>query len=171
METSEVLNKIGQYYTSRLKENLKADGNYATGKLDRSIGYRVDGNSLIIMASGKSAVLLGLSSGRKPSSKNPSEQMVTRVVEWMKAKGMRPLVRRDRFEYKNGNKKLSKRAGRFRKQTPTAWRKAAFSLGKSMLRKGYKGSQVISKSYRQLENQIDGDIGDAFNDWLGDKLK
>ena len=157
MEVSEVLNKIGQYYTSRLKENLKSDGNYATGKLDRSIGYEVKGNTLIISAKGANAELLSISSGRKKSNKLPSAEMVSRVVEWMKAKGMRPLSRTKK--------------GKFKKQTPLTYRKSAFALGRSMLRRGYKGSQVISRSYRQLEKTIDTDVFKAFNKMIDDKIK
>jgi hypothetical protein len=156
MDNSDVLNKIGQYYTARLKENLRSDGNYATGKLDRAIGYRVDGNTLVVTATGSAAVLLSLSSGRKQSNKLPSREMVTRVVDWMKAKGMRPLSR---------NKK-----GRFLKQTESTFRKSAYALGRSMLRRGYKGSQVISRSYRELEKNIDADILAAFRKGLEDNL-
>ena len=158
MTNEDLLNKIGSYYVSKLRSNIKSDAGKSTGKLGRSIYYRVNGNELIIGSTYANDLgLLGLSEGRRPSKKNPSRTMVTAVVDWMKAKGMRPLSRQ--------------RRGRFRKQTEATYRKAAWNVSRSMLRKGYKGSRVIERSYRQLEKKIDKDILDHFNMAIEENLK
>ena len=158
MDIDKLLNKIGSYYAARLRRNLKAEGNFATGGLDKSIRYRVDGNTLNIFSEyGEGQALLSVSEGRKKSGKNPSKLMITRVIGWMKVRGMRPLIRG--------------RGGRFRKQTESTYRKSAFAVARGILRKGYAGSRVIERSYRELENKIDKDILKEFNMSIETELK
>jgi len=145
MDSKEALTKIGKLLISKLRSNLKAEGHYATGVLDRSFDMLVAEKELRILAD---ASLFAISEGRKKSNKLPSGEMVSRIAQWMRAKGMRPLSR---------NKK-----GRFLKQTPLTQRKSAFAVSRAILRKGYKGSKVIERSYNDLESKIDKEILDLF---------
>ena len=97
--------------------------------------------------------------------------MVSRIVLWMKARGMQPLVRRSKQENRSVNGvKLKNRGGRFRNTSESVFRKAAFGIGMSILHDGYKGSQVISRSYRQLEKTIDADVFSAFNKMIDEEF-
>ena len=60
--------------------------------------------------------------------------------------------------------------GRFKRNTESTFRKSAFAVGRAILRDGYKGSQVISRSYRQLEKTIDADVFSAFNKMIDEEF-
>ena len=150
MDSKEALTKIGKLLISKLRSNLKAEGHYATGVLDRSFDMLVAEKELRILAD---ASLFAISEGRKKSNKLPSGEMVSRIVQWMRAKGIPPLVRREKGQ---------RRGGRLRKNTESVFKKAAFSIGMSILHKGHKGSKVIERSYNDLESKIDKEILDLF---------
>lgn len=160
MDFRSVLTKIGDYYTAQLRSNLRSDGNYATGDMDKSIYYDIDSTGKILSVKSDLAdgvAILSISEGRKPSQKNPSEEMVDNVMRWMKARGMQPMVR---------NKK-----GQFRSRKGySARRSSAYGVSKAILRKGYQGSDVIMRSYFKLESTIEKDIMTAFKEQVKDNL-
>ena len=161
MDFKTVLSKIGDYYTAELRNTLKQDGNYATGELNKSIYYDIDSTGTILtvksdLAGGKA--ILSISEGMPPTTKNPSSEMVDRIMTWMKARGMQPMVR---------NKK-----GQFRaRKGYSARRSSAWAVSKKILRDGYKGSGVITRSYQKLESSIDKDLLDAFKLQIDEELK
>lgn len=141
MDNKAIFDKIGRYYVAELKKQLSLDGNKASGDLSKSIKYVAKDDGVDFYGQ---AYLNALSEGKKPTNKNPSDEMVTRVVRWMKYKKMRPLSRQ--------------RKGRFRKQTPSTYRKAAWSIAKSINRKQWKGSRVILRSYKKVEGLVEKEL-------------
>lgn len=172
-KNKELLEKIAVYYIAQLKADLKAEGHYATGRLEKSIEHTVKDNEISFWSKYTNELaLLGLSEGRrKEETKNPSNLMISHVVAWMKAKGMRPLVRREAGEnrFVKGNR-LKNRGGRFRKVTPSIMRKAAYAVARGILRKGYEGSGTIERTYRKLESRIDADILEAYKKHLEEEV-
>jgi len=138
----DALRKIATMYVSKLKENIAADGTVASKKLLNSIDYRITDKGFDLL----SEKHLGtVSEGKKPTSKNPSPEMVRSIVSWMQYKRI-PI---------RGAK------GRFKRQTPVNYKRAAFGIAKQInknqTRNKYRwqGSDVIDRSFRQLEGKID----------------
>lgn len=147
------LARAGREFVKQLKSDVK-NRHYASGRMMRSIDYRVVDNVVEIIADRS---LSDISYGTKPTGKNPSEAMVSRIVEWMKYKNMRPLARG--------------RGGRFRKQTPSARRSAAFAVARGILQKGIKGSGIIEQAYAKVSNKIEGHIMVAFKERIKEELE
>lgn len=169
MNLDVVLHKVGDKYVAELKKTLRQDRNVATEGLLDSIYYTVKDSVLSVYAND---YLLAISEGRKPSSKNPSGDMVSRIVKWMKARGMQPMVRRTAQENRSvKGKRLGNRGGRLRKISDSTRRKAAFAVGRGILREGYSGSRVIKRSYDKLRSEIGDDVMDYFENEVDKSLK
>lgn len=147
------LARVGREFVKQLKSDVK-NKHYASGRMMRSIDYRVVDNVVEIVAD---EALASVSYGTKPTNKKPSKQMVSEIVKWMRYKNMSPLARG--------------RGGRFRKQTPSAWRSAAYAISRSILQKGIKGSDVIATSYAKVANKIEDHIIVAFKERIKEELE
>ena len=147
------LARAGREFVKQLKRDVK-NQHYASGRMMRSIDYRVVDNVVEIVAD---EALASVSYGTKPTNKKPSKQMVSEIVKWMRYKNMSPLARG--------------RGGRFRKQTPSAWRSAAYAISRSILQKGIKGSDVIATSYAKVANKIEDHIIVAFKERIKEELE
>ncbi len=132
------LRKIGKKYVAELKNRLAADGKVVTGDLEKSIKSNVVDNAVVITAN---SYLDVIDKGKKPTSKNPSTAMVSRIARWMQYKGIRP----------RGFVGLSDRR----------YRKAAFGMAKSINRKGFKGSGIIMRSYEAIEGNVRKEISES----------
>ena len=176
MDYSELLNKIGAYYVSQIKADLASEGHRVTGRLSKSIYHEVRGKDTLVVGSTytSDSGLLSLSEGRKPTNKkpNPKGEFVSHVEEWMRKRGMQPLVRRTASEGRTvKGVGLRNRGGRFRKVTPSIRKKAAYAVAIGILRNGYSGSQTIGRSYKKLEKKIEKDIIDAFKMKIDEEFK
>lgn len=145
MDLKDSLMKIASMYVAKLKSNIASDGTVASKKLINSIDYKVTENGFDVF----SEKYLGtVSEGKKPTSKNPSPEMVRSIASWMRYK--RIPIRGYR--------------GRFRKQTPLNYKKAAFGIAKKIntneTRNKYRwqGSDVIDRSFKSIENNIDSTL-------------
>lgn len=76
-----MLNEIGRTYAERLKLNLKKDRSYASGSLEKSISYRIDGSKLIIESAEH---LWWVSKGRKKGKMPP----VSNIKKWVSTKNI-----------------------------------------------------------------------------------
>jgi hypothetical protein len=135
MDFKAEIEKISEAFIEEIKNELREKNNVASGDLIDSLKTKANEMSADIEFN---SYLLSISEGRKPSNKNPSKDMVERVVSWMKYKRMRPLARRSN--------------GRFRKQTPATWRSSAFAISKSILSEGYKGTNAINKAWESVDD-------------------
>ena len=132
------LRKIGNMYVAELKNRLAADGKVVTGDLQKSIKSDVVDSAVVITANSYLGVVDG---GKKPTSKNPSRAMVSRVARWMQYKGIKP----------KGFVGLSDKG----------YKKAAFGMAKAINRKGFKGSGVIMRSYEAIEQSVNKEISES----------
>lgn len=137
------LDKIGKLYVSELKNRLLRDGNIASKDLSKSITHKVVSDGVEITAN---RYLSAVSEGRKPTSKGPSPLMVSRVARWMKFKGYKP----------RGTGKLTERK----------YKKAAFVIARSINRRGWEGSKVISRSFKSIESNIDKEISESLKETI-----
>jgi hypothetical protein len=145
---NKALKKIGKYYATELRMELKKKGHYATKDLDNSIDDEVIGNVLNISAN---KYLGALDGGSKPYSKSDDAKRIDRFVRWMKSKNLVPRAGRDK-------------KGRFKKNTKSEsnYRKAAWIIARSIGLKGIKGSDIIKNAYTRLEGEIEKDLLDAY---------
>ena len=137
------LQKIGRMYKAELRKKLASDNNVASGKMSRNIKFTTNENSIDFVFE---EYLGAISEGKKSTSKNPSGQMVSKIAKWM--------------QYKN----LSIRGyrGRFQRQTSSNYRRAAFAIARSINRDSWRGSDVIMRAYKSIEDNISDEILDAF---------
>ena len=135
------LKSVGRYYVTELKNQLAADGKEASGRLIKSIKSSVSDNTINISVNEKDYIG-AISEGKKATSKEPSPAMVSRIAEWM--------------QYK----KLSIRGyrGRFVRKTPMNYKRAAFGIARGINRSSWSGSDVIMRSYRNIEKNISDEL-------------
>lgn len=140
------LDKIGKYMVSQIRREMTKRNLKSSGNLYNSLGYDVDDNELNIESLDYGSVILG--EGSRPSSKKPSEQMVSRIQRWMGYKNMQALARG--------------KGGKFRKRTPNSLKMTAWLISKRILERGIKGSNIIEDSVKKLENRIEKGIVEAY---------
>ncbi len=140
------LDVIGKYMVSQIKREMTTGKRKASGDLYDSISYSKSEDGLVVTSLDYGSVILG--EGSRPTSKSPSQEMVSRIERWMGYKGMQALARG--------------RGGRFRRRTPSAIRSAAWNLSKRILERGVKGSNIIQTAVKRLEKRIDSGILQAY---------
>jgi len=145
------LNKVGKMYVSQLKSNISRDRNVASGELLQSIRYKVSDDGINFFWK---EYLGAISEGKKPSQKNPSFGMISRIAKWMQYKKMSIRGYRGRFQAKNAKN----------------YRRAAFAIARGINRKGWSGSGVIMRSYRQIENNISEEILKSFKKGIEENI-
>ncbi len=137
------LGKIGEYYVQELKKQLTQDKKLASGDLLNSITSNANKNVLRITAN---RYLGAISDGKKATGKAPSVEMVSKVSKWMQYKKL-PL---------RGYR------GRFQRQTSSNYRRAAFAVARSINRSSWEGSNVIKKSFKAIEGNINSELVKAY---------
>lgn len=154
----DALDKIANMYISKLKENMISDGTVASRELINGITYRLKENGFEIL----SAKYLGtVSEGKKATNKNPSKEMVSKVADWMQMKNMTPRGYR----------------GRFQKHTRSNYLRAAYGISKRINENRTKnkyrwqGSDVIDRSFKQLEGNIDSLMVEALKSSIDEALQ
>ena len=143
---NEALNEAGKLIKSKLRVAASDDGFKASGRLDKSFDYSVVANELQVKAEKYAGALSeGISTGGR-GSKEEFEKMQLNIIQWAKAKGIRPQVR---------DKK-----GRFQKVTDRTWKSLGYVLSRSIRRKGiskrfgYKGSGFITQVKSSMEKKL-----------------
>ncbi len=144
------LHMVGSYYVEEAKTQLKIDGTDATGRLSKSIGYRlIDGSIDIVNTIHGKAI----DEGSNPSSMGSdkvSASYISNIMEWASAKGIRP------------------RSG--------SMRKMANAIARSIKKRGiikrfnYSGSNIFDRVYKKLEERIGVDIAAGYAQDIKNKL-
>lgn len=147
------MQNYGKLYKKKLKQKLKQDGNYATGKLDESIKYETSVKGIDVEFSLIAEKYIGaISEGRRAGRIPPS----TSILEWARAKGIKPL--------KGGD-------------SPTNMKRMSFAIARSigvhgMLQKyGFKGTGIIDFVYKSLSDKMGEDLFNAYKKDLEEQLK
>tara|TARA_R100001510_G_C7471616_1_gene87630 strand:+ start:41 stop:502 length:462 start_codon:yes stop_codon:yes gene_type:complete len=86
VQLEEVLNTLGQVIVKDIKNNLRAKGKRATGKLISGLKAQALGNELIIKSIGAEKYQSIVDLGRKPGKGVPPKNL----LEWIKIKNIRP---------------------------------------------------------------------------------
>ena len=141
---------VGAYYVEAVRTQLKADGTHSTGKLSKSVAYKiVDGSIDIVNTDYGKAVDEGSSPASSGFDK-VSKQYIDNIIEWASAKGIRP------------------RSG--------SMRKMANAIARSIKKKGiierfnHSGSNIFDRVYKKLEKKIGVDIAAGYAEDLKNKL-
>ena len=147
------LKKYGKLYKQKFKDELKKDGNYASGELYRSISYKTKStikySTLDLLANN---YIEQISEGRRVGRIPPSND----ILEWARAKKIKP---------ENGPDTESNR------------KRMAFAIARSigmhgMLSKlGFRGTKIIDNVYNSLSEQMGNDLFEAYRIDLEAQLK
>ena len=148
------LNAIGISVASEIKKLAKKDGFDASGDLDNSITYKVEGNTVTVEGN----KYIGAISGGINKKKFPN---VDRIKQWAKDRGIQPR-----------NKK-----GRFVARTDANMNSLAFVIGKSISERGiskrfgYKGSGFLEEMEKNVVKNVTEMIAEAYKLDIIVKLK
>jgi hypothetical protein len=90
MTIEELLDRAGADYVKQIRDNLASTGTDATGETSRSVGYRVvqSGNRIRLEVYGSRPYFPTVETGSKPSTKNPSPEMVRKISKWKEIRGI-----------------------------------------------------------------------------------
>lgn len=148
------LNAIGISVASEIKKLAKKDGFDASGDLDKSITYKVEGNTVTVEGN----KYIGAISGGINKKKFPN---VDRIKQWAKDRGIQP----------RNNK------GRFVARTDANMNSLAFVIGKSISERGiskrfgYKGSGFLEEMEKNVVKNVTEMIAEAYKLDIIVKLK
>ena len=127
---NKTLEKAGQLIVARMRDNLKQQKANASGKLSDSISYTikdtVEGSSLLIGMEDYGPIV---DAGRGVSRGGGSANWKPKIIQWMKAKGIRP------------------KAG-------VSMETAAYLIYRKINQKGYRPKPFIQISIDQVVNDI-----------------
>lgn len=147
------LQKYGRLYKQKFKSELRKDGTYASGRLDRSVTYKTKSTAsyseLSLLAN---SYIEQISEGRRVGRIPPSNE----ILEWARAKKIRP---------ENGG------------QSESNMKRMAFAIAKSIglkgmiKRYGFKGTKIIDNVYNSLSMQMGEDLFEAYKQDLEKQLK
>ena len=162
MEIGGELERLGKYIVSQIRREMTMKKKNASKSLYNSLRYDIqqgkDSFAVIIKSDKIYSESILTEKGFKKSKKNPSDGMVDNIEAWMKAKGIKGRGVRD-----------SK--GRFRKGWKKSQRWSAYLIAKSVLRKGYKGSEILKTAFTRAEKRINKDTEGVFKKYLEHQLK
>jgi len=137
--TKKAMLRLGKLLVSRYKDKMDIDDTVATGKLKDSFKYKMTGFDTNILSvevlAAKYAKIVD--EGRKAGKRNPG---IRPIIEWMKAKGIKPYKGTKASDYKQAAASISKFIG---------------EKG-SIKRFGFKGSNfidIVAKQYAYPEIQ------------------
>lgn len=148
---NEALEKVGGDIVTELKSLIEKDKFRASGDLDKSISYKVEGTKVEIYAAEYAE---GLSSGisKGNGSKSEFQKKVSNIREWAKHRGVVP---RDK-------------SGRFIKRTERNLRNMAFNIAVAIGRKGiskrfgYSGSGFFDVLEEKVIKNVTDIIFEAY---------
>lgn len=148
------LHAIGISVASEIKKLAKRDKFEASGDLDKSITYKVDGNTVTVEGNKYiGAISSGINRRKFPN--------VDRIKKWLKDRGIQPR-----------NKK-----GRFVARTDANMNSLAFIIGKSISERGiskrfgYKGSGFLEEMEKNVVKNVTEMIAEAYKLDIIVKLK
>ena len=144
------LRLVGEKYVAEVRKQLVKDGSDATGRLQKSIGYKIveDGIAITSTRYGQA-----VDAGSKPSSQGygkVSEDFQESILEWAKAKGISP---------KSGPR------------TEGNMRKMAYAIGSKIQRDGIIGTQVFDRVFNRLEKEIGDELMEAYSKDITEQLE
>ena len=154
--TRSTIRKWGDIFVSKLKQTLKADRTYASGRTHDSIKGRsvISGNSIGYQIESKSAgnsqysMLEIIDKGRRPGKQPP----VQAIMYWMEQKGVQPRTS----------------SGKYAKSSESNLKWAAFNIARAIGKKGtirrygYGGSDIMGFVFKTQEQQMELEIVDSF---------
>ena len=150
---------VAETLVKSLREGANRDDFKASGRLERSWGYKEIGERIEIYAERYAGALSdGISNKGKINS-----EMVDNLAAWAKRKGMRPLLR---------DKK-----GRFKKLTDKSYKSLGYLLARSIAKKGiskrfgYKGSGFVDRVVDEQKQTIKDTLLRAFQQDIANDLK
>lgn len=87
--TKKAMLRLGKLLVSKYKEQLEADDTIATGNLRDSFRYKITGfdTNILDLELLAAKYAKAIDEGREPGSRKPG---IRPIVEWMKAKGIKP---------------------------------------------------------------------------------
>jgi hypothetical protein len=149
MEIGGELERLGKYIVSQIRREMTMKKKNASKSLYKSLRYDIqqskDSFAVIIKSDKIYSESILTEKGFKKSKKNPSDSMVDNIEAWMKARGIK------------GWKKSQ--------------RQSAYLIAKSVLRKGYKGSEILKTAFTRAEKRIKKDTEGVFKKYLEHQLK
>ena len=146
----ETLKNLAKEYQTEIQRLIAQEELVGTGKLKKSIEYKMTEDGFEVSSDENYAYLLGSNGYLKRWRRPPHEKL----AEWAKRKGMRPLMR--------------DRRGRFKKASKDGFKRLGFALAKSIDRNGTvkryggRGSRIIQRVNQKLEGKVSGEIMEAY---------
>ena len=151
------LNDVGISIVAEVKRLAKRDKFEASGELDKSIVYKVEGNTVTVEANKYIEAISGGIKNRGKGGKSEFDSKVASIKKWAKTKGIRPR---------------SNKSGRF----ITAEKMAiaiAFSIRNRGISKrfGHKGSGFLDELRKDVVKNVTDMIAEAYKLDIIVKLK
>ena len=151
--TRTTVKKWGDIFVNKIKQVLRADKTYASGRTLRSVegALKVNGDIIKYEISSRKAgnsdksVLELIDTGRGPGRQPP----VQAIMYWMENKGVQPRTS----------------SGKYKKTSNSNMRKAAYGIAQAIGRKGtikrfgYGGSGILGFVFKSQEEVMTQDIG------------
>ena len=152
MENSKkVLNGVGVKIVNELKELSKRDNFYASGNLENSFSYDIEGDTVNVYGAKYTKALSdGISSGN--GSTGDFKQKLSNIREWARSKGIQPRTK----------------GGRFMKNSDRNFKNMTFQMAVSIGRKGiskrfgYKGSGFFEEMKKNAINNVTEMVAEAY---------
>lgn len=146
-----VLDGIGLKIVNELKELSKKDEFYASGNLDASFSYDIDGDTVNVYGAKYTKALSdGISAGN--GSNSDFKKKLSNIREWATTKGIQPRDKSGRF-INNSDRNFKNMTFRM-----------AVSIGRKGISKrfGYKGSGFFEEMERRVINNVTEMVAEAY---------
>ena len=145
----EALSKLAEDYQMAMQRQIAAERMVASGKLQKSIDYKVTEDGFTIESDQEYSYLLGDDGFEGNKSRSKDNSRIQRIEDWIRKRGIRPTERL------SGNRRKFKKINNRRKEM----RNLAFMISRSINQKGtikrfgYKGSNIIKKVNDRMKSK------------------
>lgn len=155
----ETLKNLAEDYQSAVMRRIATEKMVASGKLRKSIDYKVTDDGFVIESDSEYSYLLGEEGYQANKSRSKDNGKIDRLKSWAKKRGFRPFT----TVKSTGMRRFSKIKNKDR-----YWDRVAFMLRASMQKKGtikrfgYKGSNIIKKVNTEMKAKTSDMIMEAY---------
>ena len=146
----EALRELAEDYQSAMMRKIATEKMVASGKLRKSIDYKVTEDGFTIESDSEYSYLLGEDGYEANKSRSKDNGKIDRLKDWARKRGFRPFT----TVKSTGMRRFSKI-----KNKNKYWDRVAFMLRASMQKRGtikrfgYKGSNIIKKVSQEMKSK------------------
>jgi|GEM_PF-6363513 hypothetical protein len=149
-EVVDLYQNFGEVIVKAIQDSLTANNKVASGKLYRSVYFRIDSGTKVITLEVNADQVLKLAGGRNPGKMPPIQE----ILKWIRIKGIEANGIISQTVKRKGQSVIR------RKNVRDSQEKFAYAIAKNIMRNGTKSLHLLEPIIEEVAPDINKGIGD-----------